>query len=73
MSLATIIHGIPAEVKPIKGLPSGTRYRLQLRARDVAHVYVKTADGIAKHLVRLDGKDWILGPCVGVNRRNVAP
>ncbi len=67
-----IVHGVPLEIKPISGAPLG-KYRLRLRAKDVAKLFVKTATGIRALLLEDKGDSWLARPDLWVseNERHV--
>lgn len=56
-----VVHGVPIDIKPIVGAPAGT-YRLRLRARYVARLFVKTATGIRSMLLEDKGESWLARP-----------
>jgi len=62
------IFGIPLEMKPIEGLPSG-KIRLRLRPSDFAKVFVKTDSGIIGYHLRDNGDKWSAIYPFGVNQR----
>lgn len=56
-----VVLGVPEEIKPIVGAPAG-KYRLCLRAKSVATLFVKTATGIRKCILEDKGDSWLVRP-----------
>lgn len=58
------IWGVPAEIKPILGLPDEChgRYRLKFRNTQAGRIYIKTKSGIECYVLEDRGYYWFLNP-----------
>lgn len=52
-----VVWGVPKEIKPIIGLPSG-KVRLRLRNTSVGRVFVHTTEGIHHFVILDNGETW---------------
>jgi len=66
-NMAQAVWGV-CEPKPWKQRPAG-RIRIKIRARELAVVYIKTANGIAGHYIAEADGFWMIGPQFGRNIR----
>jgi len=63
-----VVYGMPNEIKPLDGLPSGARVRFRFRNTDIGRVYVKHGAEITENILEDKGATWGLIP-QGMNKR----